>query len=121
MNYHFVCLVLSLLLLHPSLALGAGVSPKLIKIYEKQAQNAGSKFVLFCSVQEGAQPLQFEWNKDGHRIQTIEGVQEVKTFDDHSQLSIHQLAGGDSGTYTCVVGNQFGEDRQSTQLKVEGK
>ena len=45
----------------------------------------------------------------------------IETAEDFSELEIENVEKSDEGDYTCVVKNDFGEDKCTATLTVEGK
>lgn len=84
----------------------------------------GSKMALNCPVR-GDHPIRVSWSKNGQPI-----GKDSKTFGVHeknsglgliSSLIIHKVVREDSGTYTCAVSNNFGNDEMQVRLYVQGK
>lgn len=45
----------------------------------------------------------------------------IETAEEFSELEIENVKKSDEGDYTCVVKNDFGEDKCTVTLTVEGK
>ena len=97
------------------------VAPKLDEFKPKRLQNLGSKFSIYCSLQEGSKPFQFEWQKNNHVLTNSNNNQiRLENSEDSSVLIIDKLLATDSGRYTCTVRNSIGSDFQFTELTVKG-
>jgi len=87
-----------------------------------KSQKIGSKFSMFCNLEEGSLPVFFEWSKNG---QTLKGSPDVNykidNFESHSTLTIRNIDMKDVANYTCFVSNQFGSNSRSTLLSINGK
>ena len=76
---------------------------------------------MFCSVEQGSQPLFFQWTKNGNFIPKQSNELEILSIGDmQSILNIKKVTSNDSGNYTCEVKNAFGEDTFTSQLVVRG-
>ncbi len=81
----------------------------------------GSSFRLLCSTSAGDKPLFFQWTKSSQMLNNDPKVgYKIDNSDDHSLFSIKSIERSDSGNYSCIVRNAFGEDFQSTLLIVKG-
>jgi hypothetical protein len=81
----------------------------------------GSSFRIFCSTSAGDKPLFFQWTKNSQILSNDPKVgYKIDNSDDHSLFSIKNIERSDSGNYSCIVRNAFGEDFQSTLLIVKG-
>ena len=81
----------------------------------------GVLFSVFCSVEQGSQPLFFQWFKNGQQINKQSDYLQITSFNDmQSILNIKKVTSNDSGNYTCEVKNAFGEDTFASQLIVRG-
>lgn len=83
-------------------------------------QNVGNKFRLVCSIQNGMEPFQFEWFRNGLKLMERTSNIHLEFGDDFSNLIITKLSELDSGNYTCRVQNNYGSDQLSVRLNVEG-
>ena len=70
---------------------------------------ASADFNLRCGA-GGIQPLKYTWLKNGSPLSTSRWVHQIKT----AVLS-------DSGLYTCIVSNKFGNISRSFRLSIVGK
>ena len=78
-----------------------------------------SKFRLFCLVEEGHKPFQFEWFWNGKLIRENSKIL-IQNNEESSMLSIERLNRSDSGEYSCNVTNSGKKDSQFTVLNVKG-
>lgn len=122
-------------------ASSAPSQPKLVQWAKEPLQYyEGSTLVLSCSLaisQPPAAPaLKFAWFKQGKPLGSSAaaagnqqgaahnqplGRLSIETLADYSFLRLAELRSTDSGSYTCVASNSFGqEDRTSTQVIVNG-
>lgn len=93
--------------------------PKLAEVFPKKSLNFGAKFIFHCTVEEGIGPFQFQWKHNGQSLQTNTDHQ-IETAEDRSMLKIAKITDNDSGNYSCLVTNDFGQDFQQTLLLVKG-
>ena len=98
----------------------ANIAPKLAEGKPKIFQDRETKFNIFCSIQKGTKPFQFEWRKNTKVLKGSNANIRIQDFEDNSLLIINQLSSNDSARYTCTVRNHFGSDSQSTELSVKG-
>jgi len=81
----------------------------------------GSQFRLFCSRSAGDKPLFFQWSKNGRTLSNTPQVNyKIENSDDFTIFTINSVERNDSGNYSCIVRNAFGEDTKSSQLIVKG-
>ena len=81
----------------------------------------GSLFRLFCSISAGDKPLFFQWSKNGQILTNSPQTNyKIDNSDDFSQFIIKNIDRSDSGNYSCIVRNAFGEDVKYSQLLVKG-
>lgn len=98
----------------------ATVLPRLSENVPRRSQNVGTKLKLFCSIQEGTKPLEFEWRKNGKSLFSDNDKYRIVTDEEVSEMTIATLDRSDSANYSCTVRNKFGFDTQSTTLAVKG-
>lgn len=97
-------------------------APSIAKLSLKIVKTGGSKWKLLCYLEEGSRPLRFAWQKNGQPLNTGGSTTlQIDTDHEQSQLSISRLEVHDAGNYSCTVENDFGIDRASTLLVVQGK
>lgn len=99
--------------------------PQIAKFLSFSRQSKNSDFVLTCSVIQGNKPLQFEWYKDGHRMDSKKPIDsppryQIDTKNSFSLFNLNHIESHDSGNYSCVVSNQYGFDTQWSVLQVKG-
>ena len=81
----------------------------------------GSLFQQFCSVEEGSNPLFFEWSRNGQTLRSGPEVNyKIENSEIFSTLTIKKINRKDSGNYTCLVTNAYGSDSQHVMLTVKG-
>ncbi len=86
-----------------------------------QTLSEGSSFRLFCSTSAGDKPLFFQWTKNNQILSNDPKVNyKIDNSKVHSLLTIESIERSDSGNYSCIVRNAFGEDFQSALLIVKG-
>lgn len=97
-------------------------SPKIVDFVDKLNHPEGTNASLVCSVGSGElDELKYEWFKDDKRIVTSNKLKILIGPDNfNSMLRIMDLKTEDSGLYTCVAKNPFGQDKISTRLFVKG-
>uniref|UniRef100_A0A6P6YGL1 Basement membrane-specific heparan sulfate proteoglycan core protein-like n=1 Tax=Dermatophagoides pteronyssinus TaxID=6956 RepID=A0A6P6YGL1_DERPT len=103
------------------ISFAAAKPPKLNKFLPQSIQDHGTKFALFCLVQDGQKPFIFEWRFNDQLLKPSSDQSDyrIDSFnDDQSQLTIAKLDPKHSGTYSCIARNDFGFDKQSTHLIV---
>ena len=105
-----------------STLVGANLPPKLEDFMPKRSQELGTKFSIFCSLQQGTKPFQFEWYKNGQILSSSDTHDyRIDTTSDQSVLIISSLTKSWSSTnFTCSVRNHVGHDTKSTILNVKG-
>lgn len=127
-------------------------APKLVQWAKEAVQYyEGSKLFLSCSLAlqqpDGAPPLKFAWFKQGKPLTTVlnsplnapsggnrlnsqqdyynnnnNNRLSIETLPDYSLLKLQHLRSTDSGAYTCVASNSYGqEDRTTSQVIVNGR
>lgn len=97
-------------------------APSIAKLNPKIVKNYGGKVKILCYLDEGSRPLRFAWQKNGQPLNTGGSTTlQIDTDHEQSQLSISRLEVHDAGNYSCTVENDFGVDRVSTLLVVQGK
>ena len=96
--------------------------PKLGPVVNNQKRDVNASFQVFCGVQQGAQPLFFEWFKNGQPIKAVPGVKwQIETSNKFSALNIDRIDKEDTGNYSCLVKNIHGSDSIHVLLTVKGK
>ncbi|XP_076318858.1 cell adhesion molecule DSCAM-like [Tachypleus tridentatus] len=84
-----------------------------------QDVNKDEKIQVVCGVKFGDEPIHFEWFKDHKMLKTGQGVV-ILNHPSMSLLIINSVNVSDSGNYTCLVRNKYGEDSHTCQLLVKG-
>ena len=81
----------------------------------------GSSARIMCYITTGTKPVFFKWNKDGVELATSRQLKyKIDNSEGESLLKIDNINRSDQGNYSCVAGNAFGSDIQSTVLSVKG-
>mgnify|MGYP002652816059 CR=1 FL=1 len=78
------------------------------------------QYLLLCTVSKGTKPIQFEWFKNGAKIDSSnsEILLESKPFS--SNVLFENVQPEYSGNYSCKASNSDGYDFISTILQVKG-
>ncbi|KAH7976677.1 hypothetical protein HPB52_018022 [Rhipicephalus sanguineus] len=85
-------------------------------------KQASKKVTVHCAVFEGTEPLEFVWLKDGLKLSSSAGRNQVKQLSATvSSLTIPQVGAGDVGNYTCTASNVAGSDSVTSPLIVTGE
>ena len=96
-------------------------APKLVDVLDKRTQAENSVFQISCAIEQGSQPLFFEWSKNGQSIRPAPDVKYVINNQKLlSTLTIENVARSDAGNYSCLVKNAVGSDSQTVLLNVKG-
>lgn len=75
---------------------------------------------VFCSIDSGSPPFQFEWLKNGSPITTDDRI-DIGMSKGASFLTIIQLKREDVGNFTCVARNSGGFDSFTAPLIIRSK
>ncbi|XP_054724901.1 titin-like [Uloborus diversus] len=82
---------------------------------------SGKRVTLACSVIDGDPPFQFQWFKDGTKVEAKGNIQTKTYEEDHfSNIVIAKLNPDSNGNYTCRVSNTAGHDEHSANLLIKG-
>ena len=96
-------------------------SPKLGPVLKSQTRDVNSSLRILCDVQQGDQPLFFEWSKNSQPIKSVPGVKwEIENSKMFSILNIDKISKEDAGNYSCLVKNIYGSDSINVMLTVKG-
>ena len=96
-------------------------APKLTQQPNTKNQSESTSFQIVCGVEEGSDPLFFEWLINEMKLKPSPDVNyKIENNKRFSILSIEKLSQKDSANYGCVVSNQFGSDSQTISLTVKG-
>ena len=97
--------------------------PRIVEIAKSQYRLEFSKHKLLCSLSEGTKPVRFQWKHNDNIIlnsaSTLSRIV-IENSEDDSVLKITDLKASDSGNYSCIAENSFGNDVQSSTLIVKG-
>lgn len=97
------------------------LAPKLSSMVNQTTQNVNSIFQVTCPIQEGSQPLFFEWLRNGQTLKSGPDVSyKIESSDIISILTIKRIQRSDHANYTCLVRNAFGTDSRTVRLTVKG-
>ena len=95
--------------------------PKLGQVVNNAKRNVNASLQVFCGVEQGAQPLFFEWFKNGQAIKPGPGAKwQIETSKRFSTLDIVRINKEDAGNYSCLVKNIYGSDTINVFLTVKG-
>ncbi len=93
----------------------------LLPLPPQSAVTKGSFFRLLCQSSAGTKPLFFQWIRNGQTlVNSPESEYRIENNDDYSLFSIKSVDRSDSGNYSCIVRNAFGNDIQSALLTIKG-
>lgn len=117
-----------LVIISISVTFSVASSPKLAPFISHRSANVGSRFKIFCQVEEGTREgLIFQWTKNGKKVQSNlndDHRQIIETSKDESTLTIDHLQPSDGGNYSCLVKMSTStstiSDHQTTLLTVKG-
>ena len=88
---------------------------------KNSVRSEGSTFQVLCSIEEGSEPLFFEWSKNGQTIRTSPDVKyRIENSKISSALTIDKVNRLDAGNYSCLVKNGIGSDSKNLYLNVKG-
>lgn len=76
--------------------------------------------LVTCAVIKGDLPIEIFWTLNGKSIETIDGINTIKTKQRVNQLSIDDVQAQHSGEYTCIARNKAGNTTFSAYLRVNG-
>ena len=91
-------------------------------MFVKKMENVSSVLgdaVVFCCVVDGSRPLSVEWMKDENWIPEDSKI-ERKFETKEATLTIPACEAAHSGTFTCRVVNEAGQDKCFATLVVRG-
>lgn len=74
-----------------------------------------------CEVTQGTHPLTFMWLKNNEPLSNSQDNYQILPGHHVSTFFIEKLSEMNSGTYTCIVSNNYGSDNISVTLNVQGK
>jgi len=98
-------------------------APKIVDLIEKLNNQEGSNATIFCALGSGdLEGLSYEWFRDDKKVFPSNKIKILTSNDgSDSKLRIIDLKPNDSGSYSCLVRNRFGQDKMATKLSVKGK
>ena len=97
------------------------VAPKLAPVVTNQQADVNASFQILCSVRQGAQPLFFEWYKNSRPIRSSAPRLVIENSKLFSTLMIEHIARDDTGNYTCLAKNIYGNNSINVILTVKGE
>uniref|UniRef100_A0A6G1SAW7 Contactin-2 n=1 Tax=Aceria tosichella TaxID=561515 RepID=A0A6G1SAW7_9ACAR len=103
-------------------AVEASKVPKIVDQVERINHPEGTNATFTCTIGSGElNGLKFEWLKDDRRIAATSNRYRVSVAPENfnSILRVIDLKSDDSGTYSCVARNAFGQDKISIKLVVK--
>ncbi|RWS03905.1 titin-like protein, partial [Dinothrombium tinctorium] len=93
--------------------------PKIQPIPPFPPFSEGFRVTALCSVLQGTGPLEFNWYKHDTPINKHLSNIKIETNSGVSTLIFEKVSRNDSGNYTCVVSNAYGEDKTSFVLTIK--
>ena len=76
---------------------------------------------MVCTIEEGSQPIFFEWFKNSVPMKPIPEVNyKIDNFESFSTLIIKNIERSDSANYSCFAKNSFGSDSHNVVLNING-
>ena len=96
--------------------------PKVLPItFGQETVDEGEFAQLICIVVKGDEPLSITWSMQGARVNSGPTISTTMLGTRTSMLTIDSVGHRHSGEYTCVASNRAGSEKQSTELKVNGR
>lgn len=94
--------------------------PRLASIAFPEGTRAGMRAQATCLVQEGDQPIEITWKKDG-KVIVSNPFLSISNIDPYTSILVVKNASGNhTGNYTCIASNMVRESKQSASLIVRG-
>ncbi len=95
--------------------------PKLLSLPTQTVISESSPFRLLCYTSAGDKPLFFQWTKNGQLLwNSPQTHYKIENSKDVSEFMIKNVDRNDSGNYSCIARNAFGEDIMHSKLLVKG-
>lgn len=94
-------------------------SPKLQPFAFPPNIQSGKSMKIFCTVEEGQKPLEFQWLYNNGKINQSQISIAINNFEDYSMLIIDPVSVHHAGNYTCSTRNAVGDDSYTTSLVVQ--
>ncbi|RWS18760.1 Down syndrome cell adhesion molecule-like protein 1-like protein, partial [Leptotrombidium deliense] len=91
--------------------------PNIMPMLQTITEIEGKPARMMCAAY-GEQPLIFEWKKDGQKVSDRTNLKVITNKDD-TILQFSSLKLTDSGNYTCVVMNAYGQQSQRVSLIIK--
>lgn len=99
--------------------------PKLIDVIDRLNHAEDTNATLSCSIASGdLNGITYEWFKDDRRISanSNQGKFSIfQAFNFQSILRVFDLKPSDSGVYSCLAKNPYGQDKIAIKLHVKGE
>lgn len=84
-----------------------------------ESASIGQRITATCGILQGSKTLLFTWQKDGKDVTGIPNTS-VDMQMEYSVLTIVPASKVNVGNYTCIVKNDFGEDRHTAVFLLKG-
>lgn len=107
-----------------SVNITASKAPKIVDSVERINHPEGTNATFSCTIGSGElSGLKFEWLKDDKRIGPASSRHRIAVAPENynSVLRVIDLKSDDSGVYSCIARNAFGQDKISIRLFVKGE
>ncbi|XP_054724336.1 cell adhesion molecule Dscam2-like [Uloborus diversus] len=104
--------------LHKKINILINVPPIVQPFNFPESASQGQRITATCGILQGSKILQFHWLKDGQALQGIPNTS-VDMQAEYSVLTIVPASKSNVGNYTCIVKNDFGEDRHTASFSLK--
>ncbi|KAJ8967482.1 hypothetical protein NQ314_002796 [Rhamnusium bicolor] len=86
--------------------------------FGEESINSGDMAIINCAVVKGDLPIKILWTLNGRPVETVDGINMMKTKQRVSQLSIDDVQAHHTGEYKCIARNRAGDVTFSAYLHV---